>query len=323
LCSPPIDQGRQLAGVPSSWRSSSQVKRAGALANSFSVEVSTLAGYELRIRPNRNWLRLDWRGLWEYRDLLFLLIRRDFLSKYRQTVLGPTWFIIQPLLTTAIFTVIFGNLAKLPTDRLPPMLFYLCGMLGWSYFANNFNSTATILVANAAMFGKVYFPRLIVPLSTIASNLFAFIIQLLTFLGFWIYFKYFTASGGLFQMRWQVVMLPLLVLHIGALSMGVGLWLSAFTAKYRDFNHLLGFLIQLWMYATPVIFPLSMIPEQWQWVVVLNPMSMPLEAMRWVFLGHADLRPFYYFISVLVSLFILVTGLLVFQNVERTFVDSV
>ena len=281
------------------------------------------ATYELRIRPNRQWIKIDWQGIWEYRDLLSLLVRRDFVSKYKQTVLGPLWFIIQPLFTTLVFTVLFGNVAKIPTDGLPPTLFYLVGMLGWNYFANTFNSTSTTLVTNAGLFGKVYFPRLVVPLSTVISNLFAFGIQLAVLLVFWVYFKWFTAAGAQFGMRWQLILLPLLVLQIGGLSLGVGLWMSAFTAKYRDFTHLSGFLVQLWMYATPVIFPLSIIPERWRWLVVLNPMTMPVEALKYVFLGQGSVDVGYLVISVVVSTVLLLSGLLIFQKVERNFVDTV
>jgi lipopolysaccharide transport system permease protein len=287
------------------------------------ISESVDAPYELRIRPNRSWIRFDWIGVWEYRDLLFLLVRRDFISRYKQTVLGPAWFVIQPLLTTMVFTVLFGNVARMPTDGLPPMLFYLCGMQGWTYFANTFNTTSTTFTANSGLFGKVYFPRVVVPLSTVVSNLFAFAIQLATLLVFWMYFKYFTAAGAHFGMRWVMLALPLLIVQIGALSLGAGLWMSALTAKYRDFAQLSGFLVQIWMYATPVIFPLSLIPEKWRYLVVLNPMTMPVEGMKYMFLGQGDIDPFYFSISVIVTVAMFFSGLGVFQKVERTFVDSV
>lgn len=279
--------------------------------------------YELRLRPTRGWIKIDWRGIWDYRDLLFLLVRRDFVSRYKQTVLGPLWFIIQPLVTTIVFTVLFGNIARISTDGLPPMLFYLCGMLGWNYFASNFGSTSTTLVNNAGLFGKVYFPRLIVPLSTVVSNLFAFGIQLGVLLIFWVYFKVFTGAGALFGVRWEVMLLPLLVVQIAALSLGVGLWMAALTAKYRDFTHLAGFLIQIWMYATPVIFPLSIIPEKWRWLVILNPMTMPVEASRLMFLGQGSVEPLYMVLSIILSAVVLLSGLLIFQKIESTFVDTV
>jgi lipopolysaccharide transport system permease protein len=280
--------------------------------------------YELRIRPNQNWLRIDWRGLWEYRDLLLILVRRDFVSRYKQTVLGPAWFILQPLLTTLVFTVLFGTVAKLPTDGLPPILFYLCGMLGWSYFANVFQSTSATLVNNAGLFGKVYFPRLVVPLSSVISNLFALALQLATFAAFWVYFKMASPAGAHFFARWELLwLLPLVVAQIGLLSLGVGLWMSALTAKYRDFTHMLPLLLQVWMYATPIIYPLSMIPEKWRWVVALNPLTVPTEALRWSLLGQGQVEPTHVLLSVVSCLALAVTGLFLFQRVERTFVDSV
>src|SRR4051812_29209114 len=172
-------------------------------------------GYELRIRPGGGWLRLDWRGLWEYRDLLAILVQRDFISKYKQTVLGPAWFILQPLLTTLIFTVLFGTVAKLPTDGIPPILFYLCGLLGWSYFANVFTGTSTTLAANAGLLGKVYFPRLILPLAGALSNLLGLALQFATFAVFWVWFK---ASGHApIAARWEVLALPLVIAQVGLL----------------------------------------------------------------------------------------------------------
>jgi lipopolysaccharide transport system permease protein len=279
--------------------------------------------YELRIRPNRNWVRFDWQGLWQYRDLLFLLVRRDFVSRYKQTVLGPAWFVIQPLLMTGVFTVIFGRVARIPTDGIPPVLFYLCGLLGWTYFAQNFQSTSTTLLGNASLFRKVYFPRLILPLSSVCSNLFAFAIQLATFLGFYACYKFFTGTGDQFGLRWEALALPLIVVQIALFSLGVGLWLSALTVKYRDFQHLSAFLIQIWMYATPVIYPLSNIPERWRWLSILNPMTMPVELIKHVLLGSGAPEGSHLVISVAGTLLTLLSGLLIFQKVERTFVDTV
>ncbi len=279
--------------------------------------------YEFVIRPTRGWFHLDLADVWRYRDLLFLLVQRDFVAKYKQTILGPLWFIIQPLLMSVVFTVIFGKVAKIPTDGLPPMLFYLAGLLGWTYFAQTFQSTSATLVANAGMFGKVYFPRLVVPLSSVISNLIALAIQLGTFLCFWMWFKFFTTAGSTFGFTSDIVWIPLLIVQISALSLGVGLWLSALTAKYRDFTFLSGFIIQIWMYMTPVIYPLSQIPQEWQWVAVLNPMSMPVEAMKYMFLGQGVVIPAYFAVSVGMTAFLLVTGVLLFNKVERTFVDTV
>lgn len=285
--------------------------------------MTTSVPYQLVIRPSQSWLRIDYRSLWQYRDLLLLLVRRDFVSKYKQTVLGPAWFILQPLLTTLVFTVIFGGLARLSTDGVPPVLFYLCGLTAWSYFAQSVTSTSSTFVSNAHLFGKVYFPRLIVPLSSVLSNLLAFAIQLATFLAVYAYFKLVTAAGATFGPRPELLLFPLLVVQIAMLSLGVGLWMSALTAKYRDFAHLSGFMIQLWMYATPVIYPLSVVPEKWRWVAVLNPMTVPVESFKALFLGVGSVSPAHIGLSVAVSVCVLLTGLLAFQNVERNFVDSV
>ena len=281
------------------------------------------SNYEIVIRPTRGWFHLDLADLWKYRDLLFLMVHRDFVARYKQTILGPAWFILQPLLMTVVFTIIFGEIAKIPTDRLPPMLFYLTGLLGWNYFAQIFQNTSGTLVTNAALFDKVYFPRLVVPLSAVISNLFAFALQLTTLLAVWIYFKLFTGAGGLFGFSVGIVWFPLVLLHVTALSLGVGLWVTALTAKYRDLAFLSGFVIQIWFYATPVIYPFSQIPERWRWIAVLNPMTMPVEAFKVMFLGRGTIISAYVALSVGVTFLLLLSGILVFNKVEKTFVDTV
>lgn len=279
--------------------------------------------YELVIRPSRGWLHIDVAELWRYRDLLYLLVHREFVAKYKQSILGPLWFVLQPIMMTAVFTLIFGKVAKIPTDGLPPVLFYLTGLLGWTFFSQTFQSTSTTLVNNAGMFGKVYFPRLVVPLSTVISNLLAFAIQLATLLAVWVYFKIFTDSGASFRFSPAIIWLPLLVLQIGALSLGAGLWLTALTAKYRDFAFLAPFIVQIWMYGTPIIYPLSQIPEQWRWVSVLNPMTMPTEAIKLMFLGEGVITPLYAAVSIGVTVLLVVTGILLFNRVEKSYVDTV
>jgi lipopolysaccharide transport system permease protein len=279
--------------------------------------------YELVIRRTRGWFTLNLGEIWQYRDLLVLLIHRDFVAKYKQTILGPAWFVVQPLLTTVVFSVIFGEIAKIPTDGLPPMLFYLTGLLGWNYFAQTFQNTSGTLVNNVGIFGKVYFPRLVVPLSAVVSNLFASAIQLATLVTIWIYFKLFTSAGGLFEISVSIVWFPLVLLQVAVLSLGVGLWLSALTAKYRDFTFLSGFIIQIWMYATPVIYPLSQIPEKWRWIAVLNPMTMPVEAIRIMFLGQGTVVGAYVPLSLSITFLLLLSGVLVFNKVEKTFVDTI
>lgn len=278
--------------------------------------------HHVLIRANRNWVQVDWRGLWSYRDLLWLMVRRDFTAKYRQTILGPAWAVIQPILTTLVFTIIFGKVAGLPTEGAPPILFYLCGLVGWSYFAQTFSATSTTLVQNARLYGKVYFPRLIVPLSALFSNLVGYAIQLATFLGFYIYFKY-GAPGGSFAIRWEVIFLPLLLLQVGLLSLGTGLWMSSLTAKYRDLAQISAFIVQLWMYATPIIYPLSMLPPRLKWLASLNPMTAPVEAYRYIFLGTGSMTLGLCAVSAAVTVLIFAAGLMTFQRVERTFVDTV
>lgn len=281
------------------------------------------AEQETIIEAHQSWFYVDWKGLFHYRDLLFLLVRRDFIAKYKQTILGPLWFIIQPLLTTLVFTVIFGKFSKIPTDKLPPVLFYLCGLLAWNYFAQCLTSIAASLTNNAHLFSKVYFPRLIVPLSIIISNLMTFAIQAVTFLAFYFYFKIFTSAGSVINPNGFILLLPLLLLETAAVSLGIGLWIAALTVKYRDFQHLVSFLVQLWMYATPVIYPVSSIPDRWQFLTVLNPMSGIVESYRYAFFGTGFVDFRYLMTSAGLVLFSLVTGLLIFNRVERTFVDTI
>jgi len=279
--------------------------------------------YCVVIEAKASWFRLPFRDIWEYRDLLFLMVRRDFVAKYKQTVLGPLWFIIQPLMMTMVFTVVFNRIGKIPTDKLPPMLFYLCGQLSWSYFAQCMNGTSRTFVANANLFGKVFFPRLIIPLSVVASSLIAFVIQLATFMAFWVFFKFFTPAGELFGFTPYLLALPVLLIITGAIGLGVGLWMSSMSAKYRDFAHLGTFLTQLWMYATPVVYPLSEVPEKWRWVVSLNPMTGIVETYRYAFLGAGTVEAKFLLISAASAIVLLITGVLMFGKTERTFIDTV
>ncbi|OGV71051.1 MAG: ABC transporter permease [Lentisphaerae bacterium RIFOXYA12_FULL_48_11] len=278
---------------------------------------------EYIIEASRGWQRIPWKEVVHYRDLLFLLVRRDFISRYKQTMLGPLWFVIQPLLTTIVFTVIFGKVAKISTDGLPQILFYMCGLLGWGYFAQCMGGTSTTFVSNAGLFGKVYFPRLVIPLSAVISSLMSFLIQLVTFLAFWVWFKFFTESGALFHFNTCLFALPVLVLLTAAIGLGVGLWMSALTARFRDFTHLSGFLTQLWMFATPVVYPLSEVPQRWQWVIALNPMTGIVEGYRYAFLGAGTVQPLYLMLAVVITVCVLITGILIFTKTEKTFIDTV
>ena len=280
------------------------------------------ADKEIVLRASRGWFDLDLADVWRHRDLLILLVNREFISKYKQTILGPAWFVLQPLMMTVVFTVIFGSVAQIPTDGLPPMLFYLAGLLGWTYFAQTFQTTASTLITNAGLFGKVYFPRLVVPLSAVISNFLALALQLITFVLVLAYFK-FLGGGGDFGLTPALVWCPLLLVYLAAVGLGTGLWLSALTAKYRDFTMMIPFIVQVWMYATPVIYPLSRVPEKWRWVAAINPMTMPTEAIRLMFLGQGTVSLGSVGLSIAVTAGVLAFGVLLFNRVEKTFVDII
>jgi lipopolysaccharide transport system permease protein len=278
---------------------------------------------EIYIRPNRSWFRIDWRDLWDYRDLFGLMVKRDFSVKYKQTVLGPAWFILQPLMMTLIFNVIFSKVAGISTDGLPPFLFYLCGMLGWNYFATTFNATSNTLTANAGLFGKVYFPRLVVPFSIAASNVLAFLIQFITFICFWTYFRFFTSAGQHMAISVAVLWLPALLFQTALLSLGVGLLSSAVTAKYKDLSVALPMLTQVWFFITPVIYPLSKVPKNRLWLAELNPMAPVVESYKKILLGEGTVNSGSLFYSILVTLLLFFAGLMFFHKAERTFIDTV
>jgi lipopolysaccharide transport system permease protein len=279
--------------------------------------------FEIHIHRRTGLFAFDLAELNRYRDLLILLLYRDFSSRFKQTILGPAWFVIQPLLTTVVFTVIFGRVAKMPTDGLPPLLFYLAGLLGWNYHATVLQATGNTFQTNANLFGKVYFPRLIVPLAATISQLIGWAIQFATFLVFFFYYFFFTSFGEQLSLSWTMLLFPLLIVQAGMIGLGSGFWLSALTAKYRDLQHLQTFLVQTWMYITPLVYPLSMIPDKWRWVAILNPMTMVIEGIKSCMLGSGSFTLSYYLISLGTTLVLFISGLTIFEKVERTFVDTV
>jgi lipopolysaccharide transport system permease protein len=285
-------------------------------------KASDPSNVEIVLTANTSGFNFELEEIWKYRDLILILIWRDFSAKYKQTILGPLWFLLQPIMMTLIFTVIFAHVAKVSTDGLPPLLFYLCGQLSWNYFAANINSNSTIFIANAGLFSKVYFPRLVVPLSALISNLFTFFIQVSAFLLFYFYFKYVLKVSG-FGMDWRALFLPLLIVQTAALSLGFGLLFSALTAKYRDLMHVLSMLIQIWMYGTPIILPLSEFPGEWRWIIALNPMTVVVESFRLTLLGAGTVLPQYVACSVTCTLSVLAVGAILFGKVEKTIVDTV
>jgi lipopolysaccharide transport system permease protein len=276
--------------------------------------------WDLIITPRKKWWDLQLRDVWNYRDLISLFVRRDFVSRYKQTILGPLWFIIQPLLTSLVFTVIFGNIAQLPTDGLPQMLFYMSGNILWGYFSTCLTSTSTTFTANAHLFGKVYFPRLVMPISVVISNLITFGIQFAFFL---VYTLYFYLRGSEVALTNWAFALPLLLVLMAGLGLGFGIIISSMTTKYRDLQYLVSFGVGLWMYATPVIYPVSSIPEQWRWVANVNPVTPIIETFRMGFLGAGDVSWARLGYSAAFMLVVLFIGIVIFNRVEKTFIDTV
>ena len=272
------------------------------------------------ISSRRGWLNANLGELWHYRDLILLFVRRDFVAIYKQTILGPLWFVLQPLFSTIVFTVVFGKIAKIPTDGLPPMLFYMGGIVIWNYFTNCLTKTSDTFTANAGIFGKVYFPRLTVPISVIITNLITLLIQFLFFM-FFLFFFYM--RGSAIKPNVFIILTPFLIVQIGILGLGVGMVFSSLTTKYRDLTYLVGFGIQLWMYSTPIVYPMSQIPERWQWLLAINPMAAVVETFRYAFLGAGSIRPLHLAISLGVTLVIFGIGILLFGRVEKTFVDTI
>jgi lipopolysaccharide transport system permease protein len=281
-----------------------------------------IPNYEVVIEPARGRWRIDWRELWEYRDLLVQFVRRDFVARYKQTLLGPVWFIFQPLLTTLVFVVIFHRMAGIPTGGVPAPLFYLTGLLGWNYFAQNLSTAGSTFVTNSGMFSKVYFPRLIAPLSVVVSNLVGLALQAIPLLGFYFWFACTGTLGAVANPGWRLFLVVPIILHIGLLSLGFSLWMAAGTARYRDLTHLNAFLVQLWLFATPIFYPLATAGGRWRSLLLLNPVSAPIEALRLCLLGNGGLAPGELAGSLAVTAVLLVTGIAVFQRVSRSAVDT-
>lgn len=278
--------------------------------------------WDLIIKPKNKWYQIDVKAIWRYKDLLLLLVRRDFVAVYKQTILGPLWFLIQPVLTAITFTFIFGSIAKISTDSNPPILFYMAGITLWTYFADCLNKTSNTFIANAGVFGKVYFPRLIIPLSVLVSNLIKLGIQFLIFVCIWIY--YFS-STHLISPHWNLMwLLPILIFIMAGLGFGFGILISSLTTKYRDLTFLVGFGIQLLMYGSSVVIPVSSMSENIKQAMLLNPLTSIIEVFKYIFLGSGTKEALNYlpysfiFMSVLISF-----SVIVFNKVEKSFMDTV
>jgi lipopolysaccharide transport system permease protein len=276
--------------------------------------------WSLVIRPQRAWWDLRLGELWRYRDLVWLFVWRDFVAYYKQTVLGPLWYLIQPIMTTGVFTIIFGNIAQLSTDGLPPFLFYLAGNTVWTYFSASLTSTSSTFTSNAGLFGKVYFPRLVIPLSIVISQIISFGLRFLVFLGFLVYFM---ASGSDVHPNWWILLMPVHIVIMAGLGLGMGIIVSSLTTKYRDLQQLVAFGAQLLMYATPVIYPLSSITGGWRWLILANPMTPVVETFRLAFLGTSAMSPAYLLYSLAFTFVVLLIGVLIFNRVENNFMDTV
>lgn len=277
--------------------------------------------WDIIIEPHKSIFSLSFRDLWRYRDLLYLLVKRDFISFYKQTILGPLWFFLQPLFTTIIYVIVFSRLAGISTDGLPPALFYMVGIVAWNYFAECLTKTSTVFRDNANMFGKVYFPRLIMPLSIVLSNLVKFGVQILLLVLLFLYYIVFNEYVP--ATNYFILFFPVAVILMASLGLASGLIISALTTKYRDLSFLITFGVQLLMYATPVIYPLSVVPDKYKWLVSINPMTGIFEAMRYGLLGKGTFDWAVIGYSTTVTLVLLVIGILVFNKVEKNFVDTV
>lgn len=276
---------------------------------------------EVRIRPNSSLSLVDFPELWRHRDLMSILVWRDFAVRYKQTVLGPIWFLLQPLLPTVVFTIVFGGIARMPTEGIPTFLFFLCNQIIWGYFAACYTSTAGSLLGNLTLFTKVYLPRLVIPLASLISNAITVVVQLGLFVVAWLWFRYGAAEPAPLELAPRILWVPLLLALAAVQGLGFGLWMAALTAKYRDLQQLAAIILQLWMYGSAVIFPLSHVPEKYQGFVSLNPITFLVEASRYALLGVGTISLRTGMYSVGISLLVLISGLYVFNRTARTFVD--
>ncbi len=272
------------------------------------------------ITPKRRWFELNLKELLEYKDLIFMLVKRNFKRQYKQTVLGPLWYIVNPLITSVFFTFVFGNIAKISTDGVPQFLFYMSGNVVWHYFSGCLISTSNTFLGNARLFGKVYFPRLAVPLSTVIYSAISFLIQFIIFVGFLIYF---IANGQIVEPNICVLLLPILLIHTALLGLAFGIIISSFTTKYRDLTVLMNFGVQLWMYITPIVYPVSVLPENLKSIIMLNPVAPLINNFRFAFLGSGQMEWGYWAISGLVTVVLLFLAIVIFNRVEKNFMDTV
>lgn len=279
--------------------------------------------WDIIITNRRKLFDIDFREMWRYRDLVFMYVKRDFVTFYKQTILGPIWYFIQPVFTTIMFMFVFGGIAGISTDGVPQAVFYMAGLLCWNYFADCFNRTSNTFSSNKGVFGKVYFPRLVVPLAGVISNLVKFGIQFFLFLCVYLYFVF---QGTHFNINATILLLPVYITMLAAFGLGTGMLVSSLTIKYRDLNFLISFGIGLLMYATPVIYPLSVLKEshpEYLWLLLANPLTSILEAFKYAFTGVGMFSWTYLLYSFVVITVVFIWGLLVFNRVQRNFMDVI
>ena len=272
------------------------------------------------IKADSSLFSVNFKELWHYRDLLLMLLKRDFITFYKQTILGPIWFFVQPILTSLIYVVLFGQVARLSTDGLPQIAFYLAGITIWNYFSASLVKTSSVFQSNASIFGKVYFPRLIMPLSIVFSGLLKFGVQFLLFIAVVLYYTFIDKT---IQPNLWVLMTPFLVLLMAGFALGLGMIFSSMTTKYKDLSFLLAFGIQLYMYATPVVYPISAMPEQYRWIVNANPLTGIFECFRYGYLGSGHFEPSSLIFTSLFVIILLFVGVITFNKVEKGFMDSI
>lgn len=279
-----------------------------------------MSEWSIEITPHKKWYDIDFKSLWRYRDLFVMYIKRDLIVQYKQTVLGPLWYLIQPVFTTIMYMFVFGGLAGISTDGVPQPLFYMAGIMMWNYFNTVFMASSGLFIANSSIFGKVYFPRLIVPLATTTSNLLKFLIQLMLFVAVYIFY---VCIGSDVTPNWTLVTFPLIVVMVGIFGMSSGLIISSMTTKYRDLTQLVNFGVQLYMYATPIIYPLSAAPEEYKDIIMLNPLSPMFEAVRYSWMGCGTISWGGLLYSCVFTLVLTAFAVVIFSKTERTFMDTV
>ena len=273
------------------------------------------------IKPKTGWFDINLKEIWYYRDLIYMFLKRNFTSSYKQTILGPLWFLITPLMTSSMFTVVFGQIAQISTDGVPQFLFYMAGNTAWSYFSTCLTSTSATFTGNAGLFGKVYFPRLVTPITTVIYALLSFFIQLVLMLILMAFFVF--VRGEAIRPNMWLLLVPLMVVQMAMLGLGVGIIISSLTTKYRDLSILVGFGVSLWMYATPIVYPMSQVPEFLQGIIKLNPMAPIVNNFRYAFLGSGTPEIRSWLLSMAVTAVFLFFGVILFSRVEKTFMDTV